>query len=1012
MSQKFDSRQTISHDVLANLLGIDGSTLKALLQSINKEFNAPLRISASSPADSKLNFQAAEIEAADLSAKNSGPIASLIPSVVASTIDFQTGTTTGATFSVTFPNSTVGFFRRVGFSLSSAGVIQVIFSPEVASFGAIANAGTVFVAGSLPIGWIDVEATAASPGRFKTRGSTTNIIENKVGSNNTVHRLDNTGLNASFLDSQLLIQDATDNTIQMVFDAAGSTGTKTTLQSSQTVNRTLTLPNATDTLVARSTTENLANKTLDALRATVTNDNTATGANASIATVTGVIRLTNNSLTSVSAIASASAGQQLTLQNKTANTITINNEDTGVTASERIRTGTGASIQMPSDSTIILTYDSGSLRWQVSSGVGSGSGSGGSKNYLSAVTTSQSNTPNTGNGDFSLGSTTGWSLGTVGTLTNGIPTGTPTFGSGASGNLSISTVSSNQLAGSYSLSYASSAATTQGNMLASDAFYIDNADQAKVLTWKFYYKAQTNPGNANWSGTSSNSFGVAVYDVTNSAWLATSANFAMTQSSGIGFASGSFQTNTTTTQLRLIVYNVNATSGAVTLYFDDFSVGPQSVVQGTPITDWQSYTPTYGSGYGTVSISNMRWRRVGDSVEVKGTFVTGTLTAANGTISLPPGLSIDTNKQVATDPVGRIIRNASSTSLNYFPLITQTGSSTVAVYQAGPLSVSNATSPFSAASMSSVGGNGETMDVDFKVPIQGWSSSVQMSNDTDTRVVAASYYRTTTQSYANSTFTTINFDGKLVDTYSAMSAGSYTIPVTGVYKLFCHVLWAASPGSQSIIQVSKNGSTSGIASNGRIYDSDTNLKNMSGSIMLDLKAGDVITIQAYQSSGGSINLTTAEMSIERISGPSVIAATEEISAYGTAGDGQSISNSTNTVLTLVPAFDTHGAVSSSIITIPTAGRYMYQATIQYAANTTGVRQTWCERSTDGGSNWTTLTLDTVPAAAISGTKVTTEKIFNFNAGDKIRFQTWQNSGSSITITSSIHQQRFNFFKLK
>ena len=88
--------------------------------------------------------------------------------------------------------------------------------------------------------------------------------------------------------------------------------------------------------------------------------------------------------------------------------------------------------------------------------------------------------------DFENNSTTGWSLGTVGTLTNGIPTGSPTFGSGASGNLSISVVSSGQLAGAYSLSYASSAATTQGNMFASSAYTIDAEDQAKVLTFKFY----------------------------------------------------------------------------------------------------------------------------------------------------------------------------------------------------------------------------------------------------------------------------------------------------------------------------------------------------------------------------------------------------------------------------------------------------------------------------------------------------------------------------------------------
>ncbi len=189
MAQKFDARQTISRDVLSQLLGINGTELDDLLRAINKEFNAPLRISASSPADAKINFQPSEVEAADLAAKNITPVSAQIPAFPASTIDFQTGATTGGTINITFPNSTVGFFRRIGFSLDASGTIQAIFSAEAASLGALANAGTVFVKGALPIGWIDLEATAASPGRFKTAGSATNIIENKVGSSNRVHRI-------------------------------------------------------------------------------------------------------------------------------------------------------------------------------------------------------------------------------------------------------------------------------------------------------------------------------------------------------------------------------------------------------------------------------------------------------------------------------------------------------------------------------------------------------------------------------------------------------------------------------------------------------------------------------------------------------------------------------------------------------------------------------------------------------------------------------------------------------
>lgn len=799
------------------------------------------------------------------------------------------------------------------------------------------------------------------------------------------------------LDSEFKIADATDPTKQLAFDAAGTASTSTTITTSQTTNKVITLPDATDTLVGKATTDILTNKTLQFLQQAVATDSTTTGSNTTLAAfTTGIVRITNGSLVSLSGIPAGLSGQQIVVENKTGNQISINNEEATATAANRIQTGSGSNIPMPNNTTFILTYDTTSSRWQLTGGSGSGSGSGGFKNYIT-------------NPDAEA-DTTGWA-------TYADVAGTsPVDGTAGSPTLTFTRTTSSPLSDLASFLITKDAANRQGNGVSFD-FTVDASSKAKVMQIGFDYIVASgtfvagNPADRTSAGDSD--ITVWIYDVTNAVLIQPSTYRLFSNSSTIADRfTANFQTASNSTSYRLIMHCATTSAAAYTVKVDTVSVSPTTYVYGTPITDWTSYTPTYGSGYGTVSTSNMKYRRVGDSIEVKGTFVTGTLTSANGTISLPPGLSIDTSKQVATEPVGRIIRSVSSNTLMYFTALAQTGSSTTAIYQGGPLAINNAVGPFSAVTMSSVGGNGETMDVDFRVPVSGWSSSVQMSDSADTRVIAASYYRTTTQSYANSTFTTINFDGKLVDTHSTMSAGSYTIPVTGIYKLFCHVLWAASPGSQSIIQVSKNGSTSGIASNGRIYDSDTNLKNMSGSIMLDLKTGDVITIQAYQSSGGSINLTTAEMSIERISGPSVIAATEEISAYGTAGDGQSISNSTNTVLTLVTAFDTHGSVSGNVITIPSTGRYMYQATIQYAANTTGVRQLWCERSTDGGSNWTTVTLDTIPAAASSGTKVTTEKIFNFNAGDKIRFLTWQNSGSSITITSSIHQQRFNFFKLK
>lgn len=71
----------------------------------------------------------------------------------------------------------------------------------------------------------------------------------------------------------ILLQNATDRTKQISIEPSDSatTGTKTTLTAAQTANRTLTLPNVTDTLAGISATQTLTNKSIDADANTITN---------------------------------------------------------------------------------------------------------------------------------------------------------------------------------------------------------------------------------------------------------------------------------------------------------------------------------------------------------------------------------------------------------------------------------------------------------------------------------------------------------------------------------------------------------------------------------------------------------------------------------------------------------------------------------------------------------------------------------------------------------------------
>jgi len=629
------------------------------------------------------------------------------------------------------------------------------------------------------------------------------------------------------------------------------------------------------------------------------------------------------------------------------------------------------------------------------------SGGPGSKNYLSSYNS------NAGNGTFEDSTVNHWTLGLVGTLTNGLPTGTPTFGSGTSGNLSIGVINSGQIAGVYSLGYVSAASTTAGNMVASDAVSIDLEDQAKVLTVKFYYNVHTGVNVSNFSGTSSNSFAWAVWDATNSVWLSSAGNFCMTQNSGVGYCTGTVQTGATTASVQLVLYNANATSGATTLYLDDFSLGPQTAPMGPVVTDWVPYTPTF-TGVGTPTGVSISSRRVGDTLQVAGKFSSGTATGVPPLISVgyngvSGNVTIDTTKIAASSVVGAAILSPSSTTIFGWSILAPASNLTTVVLTIQTSTISATTA--STVATTSVG-TGTLIEFYFTVPIVGWSSNTSQSSDTDTRVVAFYAAPQAPTGTLTTSFNVTKFGTITQDTHGAYSAstGLYTAPVTGWYSVSATLdlnCTTSTAGNYHAAAVEVNGSV--VASAYFPIQISTTVKELSVPVTWIgyVTAGQTIGVYGFSQTGTPIygtGLGSSFMSINRLSGPAVVQATESVNArYFSSSSTIGTSVTPLAVTFATKDFDSHNAYSGGTYTIPVSGKYALTTCLYQTAATTAANQGVAIEIFKNGTlisfieNWYTSASSKPLSTCISDT-------LNDNAGDAITIKAG-NDGTTPSISA-------------
>jgi hypothetical protein len=191
---------------------------------------------------------------------------------------------TNVTITGTWPNQTINATGGGGMTYPGAGIANSTGSAWGTSYSTTGSGNVVlgtypsisgpkvdFIQGSTSTGSTNVLGFTNNAGT--ANGPYLNVGNATPASNNPiVLSITNAGVFTPFLELQgapnvgsyVAVNNNITPSIKLVFNPAGTASTNTQITTSQTVNRTITLPDASDTLVGKATSDVLTNKTINA----------------------------------------------------------------------------------------------------------------------------------------------------------------------------------------------------------------------------------------------------------------------------------------------------------------------------------------------------------------------------------------------------------------------------------------------------------------------------------------------------------------------------------------------------------------------------------------------------------------------------------------------------------------------------------------------------------------------------------------------------------------------------
>lgn len=575
----------------------------------------------------------------------------------------------------------------------------------------------------------------------------------------------------------------------------------------------------------------------------------------------------------------------------------------------------------------------------------------------------------------------------------------PSTGTGGSPSSTWTSTTSSPLAGNASFLWTKAGSANRQGEGVAYAFTINTCDQANMLQISFDYavvsgtftasNGSTTPLN---DGTTSTNAGnsdleIFIYDVTNSQLIYVNPQV-LTASSSLAFKFvGTFQTNSNSTSYRLIIHTATTTTNNYVVKFDNFVVSSQR--------GFVSANVPAASAYGAST------------------------TISTATTVIWPNVVYDTNACYNASTGEYTVKVAGKYKVSAFligPSLNWTAGSTFdvrlykngSVYQA--IGVTYAQTTYSANRLA-VGGStevscnvGDVLTVrstqissaalDVTSQENNWvtfeyltnSSSDSLSGQViDFVATLNSGSHTSSGSWQNLPSLT-----KVIDTVGGFNGTTtYTFQVSGNYKLTSKVGFASNATGVRGVRVLQNGSTiNGGAS--LTPSAGTTGVSTSNSIDILAKAGDTITWQSYQDSGGTLTYETATdaqtvVCISKIGSSSNNYQNSIVTAQATNSTNQT-TNSTTPINFNSTTYDTAAAISTGPwkYTAQTSGWYDVFISSMYTTSATDNVALF-----KNGTSYTNIMQ--VNSSVISSGSIQVQ----LNAGDYIDLRT----NASVTIVT-------------